>query len=132
MDYFIEALGVRSPVYTLKVADMPYVQKLELEYHFPAYTGLAPRKIEDGGSLTIFGTALVDTGSRMDQVIFEEFKGTGNSEIYLSRELAERRIAAAATGRGEGAQGGREAASTIGEFRQVSPPIQSFASGRRR
>jgi transcription termination factor Rho len=52
----------------------------------------AARKIEDGGSLTIFGTALIDTGSRMDQVIFEEFKGTGNSEIFLSRELAERRI----------------------------------------
>ena len=50
------------------------------------------RKIEDGGSLTILGTALIDTGSRMDQVIFEEFKGTGNSEIYLSRDLAERRI----------------------------------------
>ncbi|MDA0138736.1 DNA polymerase III subunit alpha [Solirubrobacter deserti] len=47
-------------------------------------------------------------------------------------ELAERRVQAAATGRGEGAQGGREAASTLGEFRQVSPPIQSFASGRRR
>ena len=47
-------------------------------------------------------------------------------------ELAERRVQAAATGRGEGAQGGREAASTVGEFRQVSPPIQSFASGRRR
>ena len=40
IDYFVEAVGVRSPVYTLKVADMPYVQKLELEYHFPAYTGL--------------------------------------------------------------------------------------------
>jgi transcription termination factor Rho len=52
----------------------------------------AARKIENGGSLTIVGTALIDTGSRMDQVIFEEFKGTGNSEIYLSRELAERRI----------------------------------------
>ncbi len=52
----------------------------------------AARKIENGGSLTIIGTALVDTGSRMDQIIFEEFKGTGNSEIYLSRELAERRI----------------------------------------
>ena len=52
----------------------------------------AARKIEHGGSLTILGTALIDTGSRMDQVIFEEFKGTGNSEIYLSRELAERRI----------------------------------------
>ena len=52
----------------------------------------AARKIVGGGSLTILGTALIDTGSRMDQVIFEEFKGTGNSEIYLSRELAERRI----------------------------------------
>jgi transcription termination factor Rho len=52
----------------------------------------AARKIEDSGSLTIVGTALVDTGSRMDQIIFEEFKGTGNSEIYLSRELAERRV----------------------------------------
>ncbi len=50
------------------------------------------RKIENGGSLTIIGTALIDTGSRMDQIIFEEFKGTGNSEIYLSRELSERRI----------------------------------------
>ncbi|MDP2479596.1 MAG: transcription termination factor Rho [Candidatus Palauibacterales bacterium] len=47
---------------------------------------------EGGGSLTIIATALVDTGSRMDQVIFEEFKGTGNSELVLSRELAERRI----------------------------------------
>jgi len=50
------------------------------------------RKIENGGSLTIIGTALIDTGSRMDQIIFEEFKGTGNSELYLSRELSERRI----------------------------------------
>jgi transcription termination factor Rho len=53
------------------------------------------RKIADhqgGGSLTIIGTALVDTGSRMDQVIFEEFKGTGNSELVLSRELADRRV----------------------------------------
>ena len=53
IEYFIEALGVRSPVYTLKVADMPYVQKLELEYHFPAYTGLQPRKIEDGGDIAV-------------------------------------------------------------------------------
>ena len=52
----------------------------------------AARKIEDAGSLTILGTALIDTGSRMDQIIFEEFKGTGNSEIFLSRELAERRV----------------------------------------
>ncbi len=52
----------------------------------------AARKAEEGGSLTIIGTALVDTGSRMDEVIFEEFKGTGNMEVVLSRQLAERRI----------------------------------------
>jgi transcription termination factor Rho len=50
------------------------------------------RNIENGGSITILATILVDTGSRMDQVIFEEFKGTGNMEIVLSREAAERRI----------------------------------------
>ena len=52
----------------------------------------AARNIEDGGSLTIVATALVDTGSRMDQVIFEEFKGTGNMELTLDRRLADRRI----------------------------------------
>ncbi|QCI86856.1 transcription termination factor Rho [Vagococcus zengguangii] len=52
----------------------------------------AARNIEEGGSLTILSTALVDTGSRMDDVIYEEFKGTGNMELHLSRELAERRI----------------------------------------
>jgi transcription termination factor Rho len=52
----------------------------------------AARKIEDGGSLTIIGTCLVDTGSRMDDVIYEEFKGTGNSELILDRKLAEKRI----------------------------------------
>ena len=50
------------------------------------------RNIENGGSLTIFGTTLVHTGSRMDQVIFEEFKGTGNMELYLDREIASQRI----------------------------------------
>lgn len=50
------------------------------------------RNIEEGGSLTILGTALVDTGSRMDDMIYEEFKGTDNSELQLSRELAERRV----------------------------------------
>ena len=50
------------------------------------------RNIEEGGSLTILATALVETGSRMDDVIYEEFKGTGNSEIHLSRELADRRV----------------------------------------
>ena len=52
----------------------------------------AARNIEDGGSLTIIGTALVDTGSRMDEVIFEEFKGTGNCEIHLDRRLMDRRV----------------------------------------
>ena len=52
----------------------------------------AARNIEQGGSLTIIGTALVDTGSRMDEVIFEEFKGTGNMELALDRKLVERRI----------------------------------------
>jgi len=52
----------------------------------------AARNIEDGGSLTIIATALIDTGSRMDEVIFEEFKGTGNSEIQLDRRLADKRV----------------------------------------
>ena len=52
----------------------------------------AARNIEEGGSLTIIATCLVDTGSRMDDVIYEEFKGTGNMELHLSRKLAERRI----------------------------------------
>jgi transcription termination factor Rho len=52
----------------------------------------AARNIEDGGSLTILSTALVETGSRMDDVFFEEFKGTGNSELRLRRDLAEKRI----------------------------------------
>ena len=52
----------------------------------------AARNIEEGGSLTIVATALIETGSRMDEVIFEEFKGTGNMELRLDRRLAERRI----------------------------------------
>ena len=52
----------------------------------------AARNVEEGGSLTIIATALVDTGSRMDEVIFEEFKGTGNSEVHLSRRLYEKRV----------------------------------------
>ena len=52
----------------------------------------AARNIEEGGSLTILATALVDTGSKMDEVIFEEFKGTGNSEIHLDRRIAEKRV----------------------------------------
>jgi transcription termination factor Rho len=52
----------------------------------------AARNIEEGGSLSIIATALIDTGSRMDEVIFEEFKGTGNMEMVLDRKLSDRRI----------------------------------------
>jgi transcription termination factor Rho len=52
----------------------------------------AARNIEEGGSLTIMATALIDTGSRMDDVIFEEFKGTGNMEIHLDRKLTDKRV----------------------------------------
>ena len=52
----------------------------------------AARNIEEGGSLTIIATALIETGSRMDEVIFEEFKGTGNNELVLDRKIAEKRI----------------------------------------
>ena len=61
-------------------------------FYFPKRFFGAARNIEGGGSLTILATALVDTGSRMDDIIYEEFKGTGNMELHLSRQLAERRI----------------------------------------
>jgi transcription termination factor Rho len=61
-------------------------------FHRPKRFFGAARNIEEGGSLTILATALVDTGSRMDDVIYEEFKGTGNMELHLDRALAERRI----------------------------------------
>ena len=57
-----------------------------------ATTAPEARNIEDGGSLTILATALIDTGSKMDELIFEEFKGTGNMEIVLDRRLSDRRI----------------------------------------
>lgn len=60
--------------------------------HMPKKFFGAARKIENGGSLTILGTALIETGSKMDEVIFEEFKGTGNMELVLDRSLSERRI----------------------------------------
>lgn len=60
--------------------------------HHPKRFFGAARKVEEGGSLTILATALVETGSKMDEVIFEEFKGTGNMELKLARELSERRI----------------------------------------
>src|SRR5699024_11260330 len=61
-------------------------------YHRPNLFFGASRNIEEGVSFTILATALVDTGSRMDDVIYEEFKGTGNMELHLDRSLAERRL----------------------------------------
>ncbi|MBE3520234.1 MAG: transcription termination factor Rho [Firmicutes bacterium] len=61
-------------------------------FHKPKRFFGAARNIEEGGSLTILATCLIDTGSRMDDVIYEEFKGTGNMEVHLSRELSEKRI----------------------------------------
>ncbi len=55
VEYFVEAAGVRSPAFTLKVVELPYVKKLDLEYRFPAYTGLEPRKVEDGGDIAVLG-----------------------------------------------------------------------------
>jgi transcription termination factor Rho len=63
-----------------------------LSLHRPKRFFGAARNIEGGGSLTILATALIDTGSRMDEVIFEEFKGTGNMELVLDRSLADKRI----------------------------------------
>ena len=60
--------------------------------YFPKRFFGAARNIENGGSLTIIATALIDTGSRMDDVVYEEFKGTGNMEIHLDRKLSEKRI----------------------------------------
>jgi hypothetical protein len=55
LDYYVEAAGVKSPTFTLKVVELPYVKQLDLEYHFPSYTGLAPRTIEDGGDVAALG-----------------------------------------------------------------------------
>ena len=60
--------------------------------HRPKTFLRAARNVEEGGSLTIIATALVDTGSKMDEVIYEEFKGTGNMELHLSRKIAEKRV----------------------------------------
>src|SRR5207302_2412061 len=60
--------------------------------HIPTTLFSASRNIEEGGSLTILATAMIDTGSRMDEVIFEEFKGTGNMELHLDRRLVDKRV----------------------------------------
>ena len=64
VEYFVEAAGVRSPAFTLKVVELPYVKKLDLEYRFPSYTGLEPRKVEDGGDIAVLGGTDVASPSR--------------------------------------------------------------------
>ncbi|MFW6034648.1 MAG: transcription termination factor Rho [Halothermotrichaceae bacterium] len=91
--------------------------------HFPKKFFGAARNIEEGGSLTILATSLVDTGSRMDDVIYEEFKGTGNMEIHLDRQLAEQRIFPALDIQKSGTRKeelllSEEAIKTIWNFRQ--------------
>ncbi len=83
----------------------------------------AARNIENGGSLTIIASALVDTGSKMDEVIFEEFKGTGNMELKLDRDLADKRIFPAID---------PVASGTRNEDLLISPEIQPFVWGIRR
>ncbi len=65
---------------------------MQTHYTVPKRFFGAARNVEEGGSLTILATALVDTGSKMDEVIYEEFKGTGNMEIHLNRKIAEKRV----------------------------------------
>ena len=83
----------------------------------------AARNIENGGSLTILASALVDTGSKMDEVIFEEFKGTGNMELKLDRELADKRIVPAID---------PVASGTRNEELLIDPELQPFVWGIRR
>jgi len=83
----------------------------------------AARNIENGGSLTILASALVETGSKMDEVIFEEFKGTGNMELKLDRELADKRIFPAIDPISSG---------TRNEELLIDPELQPFVWGLRR
>ena len=77
-DYFVEAVGVQSSTFTLEVIDLPYVERLELEYHFPAYTGLEPRLVEQGGDIAVLnGTevrlrAIPTMGTAGGQLVFDE------------------------------------------------------------
>ena len=93
----------------------------------------AARNIEDGGSLTIIATALVDTGSRMDDVIFEEFKGTGNMELHLDRKLVDRRIFPAIDINGSGTRKeellvSREDLNRMWVLRKVLNPLSTVES----
>jgi error-prone DNA polymerase len=116
---------------------------LLLEDEFGTINLIVPPDLYEANRLTVRGEPLLLCEGRLEKLP----QAGGGINVFVKSvrplvapeeqsaevvALAEKRVAAAATGRGEGAQGGREAASTMGEFRQVSPPIQSFASGRRR
>jgi transcription termination factor Rho len=90
----------------------------------------AARNIENGGSLTILATALIETGSKMDEVIFEEFKGTGNMEVRLSRQLADKRIFPAVDVNASGTRReeilmGKEELSVIYKLRRVMGALEA-------
>ncbi|HTL45919.1 MAG TPA: DUF4175 family protein, partial [Vicinamibacterales bacterium] len=82
LEYFVEAAGVRSPVFNLKVADMPYVQRLELTYEFPAYTGLPARKIEDGGDIAVL------RGTRIHVHAFPTMTAAGGEIVVDDQPVA--------------------------------------------
>jgi hypothetical protein len=82
LEYFVEAEGVRSAVFTLNVVDVPYVQRLELEYRFPAYTGLEPQKIEDGGDIAVL------RGTDVHLRVFPTMKTSGGRIALNEKESA--------------------------------------------
>lgn len=103
-------------------------------FHRPKRFFGAARNVEEGGSLTILATALIDTGSRMDDIIYEEFKGTGNMELHLDRKLAERRIFPAIDIRRSGTRReedllGKEELDTIWHIRKNMNETPDFVDG---
>ena len=80
--YYVEAEGVRSPTYALTVVDVPYVQRLQLEYHFPAYTGLEPQTIEDGGDIAVIA------GTEVRLKVFPTMTSTGGRTALNGKETA--------------------------------------------
>jgi hypothetical protein len=88
MQYFVEAEGVRSPVFTLNVVEVPYVERLEMEYHFPAYTGLEPQKIEDGGDVAVL------RGTEVRVRAFPTMKTTGGRVALNEKESVELKLEA--------------------------------------
>lgn len=87
--------------------------------------------MEEGGSLTIIATALIDTGSKMDEVIYEEFKGTGNMELHLSRKIAEKRVFPAIDYNRSGTRK-EELLTTQEELQKCDPAQNHSPDGRNR